>query len=607
MKYIAESQPREGKRGRPYSSKAGGRNAWQSKYRARKRMERIENIAILDMETDPFDAANKSAVYPFLAVLYSEKFEPIIIWDEDHARLAKKVYEAIETLPGKFTIYAHNGGRFDYMFLVHQFRGRVHFKGRGIMLAKIGEHELRDSFHIIPERLANWQKDSFDYAKVARSERQKYKAEIIKYCLNDCRYLLDIVRSFAGEFGIKLSIGQAAMAKLKEHYDVKKFSDCWDTYIRQFYFGGRVQCLTGRQHLIGNFKLYDVNSMYPYVMATYKHPIGDFFSYRMHGRKPNADTVFIDLECDNNNALIKRNENLETVATEKTGRFFTTIWEYRTALKYKLIENVRINYCIDCSQRTNFSKFVLPLYQRRQQVKGSLKELEHIGQKGSTAYNNLKKDDIFLKLLLNNAYGKFAQNPRNYKEHYLTDPNERPPIEWFKSIEKMPADLAVEFMQPSFECERYSIWEKPNPSFRFNNVGTAASITGAARAVLLEALQCADDPIYCDTDSVICRQLYGLKIDPVALGAWDLEDEYSELIINGKKLYACRRAGANGQTDEFKIRTKGVSGVSWTDMLALYEGAAIPKINKAPTLTRYSEQSYMVRMVKATAPLTMGN
>jgi len=131
--------------------------------RGKAQRERAENIAILDMETDPFDAVEEMIIRPFLAVLYSDKFDTVVIWEENEDVFAEKVTAAIEKLPGKFTIYAHNGGRFDFLFLLHKMRGPVAFKGRGIMQAYIGAHELRDSFHIIPERLANWQKEKFDY------------------------------------------------------------------------------------------------------------------------------------------------------------------------------------------------------------------------------------------------------------------------------------------------------------------------------------------------------------------------------------------------------------------------------------------------------------
>jgi DNA polymerase type B, organellar and viral len=559
---------------------------------------------VLDMETDPFDNISQAEVRPFLAVIYSDDFDPIIIWEEAYGVLCVRIVAALEALPYAYTIYAHNGGRFDFMFLLHHVRGEVSFKGRGIMACRLGKHELRDSFHIIPERLANWQKDSFDYAHLKRGSRARHKAEIIRYCINDCRYLLSIVQAFIADFGLKLSIGQAAMCELRQSYDVKRFSDGHDSYVRRYYFGGRVECLRGRGRFAGDYKLYDVNSMYPFVMATCEHPIGDFWSYKIRTGVPSNDTVFVDVDCVNRGALVARGPDGETTANISRGRFYTTIHEYSAACELNLISDISINYCVDCSERTNFADFVKPRYDKRQQVKRELARLAANGLRGSVAWNDLRKDDIFLKLLLNNAYGKFAQNPRRYKEHYITDPNETPPSEWYKSI---PESERVNHALPDFECDRYWLWSKPAPGFRFNNVGTAASITGAARAVLLRAIHVAADPIYCDTDSLICRDLGGVVPGQVDLGSWCLEDELSEVLIAGKKLYACRyrvpKRLADGQFERFKIRSKGSGAPTWDDFLSLINGETITMVAKAPTLDRFGDQYYITRNLNATAPL----
>jgi hypothetical protein len=593
------------KRGpKPQNGKAATMKERRKKHREKKTVSRREHIAILDMETDPFDNKSKSRIHPFLAILYADQFDPVIIWDEDHERFTARVVAAITALPDRYVIYAHNGGRFDFMFLVHKLRGEVSFKGRGIMSATIGEHELRDSFHIIPEKLAAYQKDSFDYLKLAKAKRAQHRDEIIKYCLADCRYLLDIVKAFIKEFGLKMSIGQAAMSALKESYEWKTLSPGWDEYLRGFFFGGRVECLTGRRNVTGDYKLYDVNSMYPFVMATCEHPVGDFFDYDVRMGDPGPDTVFVDLNCDNRGALIGKTDEGETTSQIKSGRFLTTIHEFRVAQKYGLISGVQINFCLDCRERTTFEKFVDPLYARRQLTKSLLADIKKSGDENSEKFLNVKKDDIFLKLLLNNAYGKFAQNPRRFKEYYLTDPDCEPPKEWMASIDKLPPGEQDQYRLPESENDGYWVWYKPAPGFRFNNVGTAASITGAARAVLLEALQHAIDPIYCDTDSIICKALPGHDLDPNRMGAWDLEDEFSEVIIDGKKLYSCwykkPKLGPGGQIIEYKIRSKGTSGLKWSDMEDMFNGRAIDVPNSGPTLTRHGDQYYLVRKIQAT-------
>lgn len=548
--------------------------------------QRIENIAVLDMETDPFDHLKQQVIFPFVACLYSDNFDPIVIWEENHETFVSKLISEIENLPEEYTIYAHNGGKFDYMFLIHRLRGRISFKGRGIMSAKIGNHELRDSFHIIPEKLAAYQKETFDYEKMRKNKRRKWRGEIIDYLISDCKYLLEIVKGFVNKFGLKISIGQAAMGELRKHYKVQTIGENTDATLRQYFYGGRVECLAGRGHFVGDYKLYDVNSMYPFVMANFAHPISSDYTKRQKGGITDK-TIFVEVQCENFGALVRRGENNETSATEKRGTFLTTIWEYHAALDLGLIDNVKIKSVIDCAERSTFEKFVVPLYEKRQETKGLLRALKS----DTPEYQEAKREDIFTKLLLNNAYGKFAQNPRRFKESFITLPD-------------APTPEGFEIPIPAFECDEYWIWQRPSPNRRFNNVGTAASITGAARAVLMRAIANADDPIYCDTDSLICKNLSNVEIHQKNLGAWDIEAEFSEVIVTGKKQYACRMKGVEaGHKDEFKIRSKGVSGMVWNDFLRMLDGDVIEMMNKAPTFTKTGKQFYMSRKVRATAPM----
>ena len=584
------------------------------RHRSKRAREKIENIAVLDMETDPFDAAVELRIAPFLAVLYTDQYGELVIWEEDESVFVEQVIAAIEALPDRFTIYAHNGGKFDFLFLLYKIRGPVSFKGRGIMAAQIGRHELRDSFHIIPERLANWQKDKFDYEKLRKGARAGNRAEIVKYCINDCRYLLDIVKAAVERFGLKLTIGQMAMAEVKKAgYKVPKLDDSSDAYLREFLYGGRVECLRGRGEFSGAYRLFDVNSLYPHCMAVFQHPVGSWSDYKLRFGAPGEATIFIDLECDNDGALIGKTDDGETTARIRHGRFRTTIWEYNVARRFNLIRNVKINLCVDCGIRSDFSRFVLPLYDNRLRTKSELDRMKNAGAENSPAFFDMKKDDMFYKFLLNNAYGKYAINPRRFKEHYLTGPDEQPPLSWFKSINKIgdPNERAI-YQSAVFESERYWIWAKPNPGLRFNNVGVAASITGAARAILLEALQLAKEPIYCDTDSIICRDLPGVSISKTELGAWDLEDEFTRVIIAGKKLYAVEHAKskarlpepiADGLDPRYTVKSKGTAGLTWADLDCMLHGGAFKVRNRAPTFDRYGNQYYVSRTIRATAPI----
>lgn len=541
-------------------------------------------IAVLDLETDPFDSATRSPVYPFLAVLYSDQFDPIIIWEEDWRKLIHIVKETIENLPEKYIIYAHNGGRFDYMFLIHELRGQLVFKGRSLMSARIGNHELRDSFHILPEKLKSiGGKDEISYTLMEKRHRNKKdnRAKIIDYCIADCRYLFDSVSAFRNKFGSPLTIGQAAIRELKKEYQVENLNDETDLFFRPWFFGGRVECY--RYGVVrGNFSLFDVNSMYPYVMARRSHPIGRevFINDRIREGK----TVFVTLRCKNNGALVCRDEHGGLTTQCREGIFNTTIWEYETAVANNLITDIEIIRTVEFQKFTNFSRFVEPIFQSRMLNKRALDQAYKDGNLVSA--KQLHYDVLFAKLLLNNAYGKFAQNPRRFKDHIVCDPGEMPGEEWGTL--------------PEVETDEYCIWSKPNPEFRFNNVATAASITGAARAELLAAICSAKNTLYCDTDSIICSDIGdNIRCDPFELGAWDCEAKLSTFIGNGKKLYAYERTDKQ-PPNNIVIKAKGINGVTWQDMIDLSEGKKIDKVIHAPTIGKDGTQQYITRNLSRT-------
>jgi hypothetical protein len=285
------------------------------------------------------------------------------------------------------------------------------------------------------------------------------------------------------------------------------------------------------------------------------------------------------------------------------GRFFTTKWEYDVAKKYGLIEDDRIVGVVDCDRFSDFASFIVPNYEKRMDGKKEMQRLKDLGLEDSFDFEELHKWDLFRKYLLNNSYGKNAQNPRNFKEYYYTDAGQRPPDDWMQSVNEADDDTRHKYGMPIERAEDFEIWAKPSPGRRFNNVGTAASITGAARAKLLEALQFADDPIYCDTDSIICRHLENADVNVSKLGAWKLEAEFDRVIIAGRKLYACEVRGyPDGHEKRIKIRSKGATGLVWTDFEKLLDAQIIETINKAPTISKTGEQQYMRRRIRATAP-----
>ena len=520
-------------------------------------------IAVIDFETDPFLFGRVPK--PFAAGFYDGEIY-VEFWGND---CAIQLCAYLERCEYNYIIYAHNGGKFDFFFLLPQMNNPLKLiNGRIAKAGFLGRHELRDSYSIIPIPLKAYQKDDIDYACFERDKREANKADILHYMAKDCEYLYSLVSAFIERFGTKLTIGGTAMGKLREIHPFPTGNEAHDIKFRDFYYGGRVQCFeTGV--IKGNFKIYDVNSMYPDRMKNVVHPVGRGYAcpinpkltaegkLRGFGDRP----YFAHIRAANRGAFCQR---LKTGLSFEipNGEFFTTSHEIQAAIKYGLADVTSV-ICAFVPQRLiSFGEYV-DIYS---------------DEKVSCKKSGDKIGEIFAKLLLNTPYGKFAQNPDNYYDYKIIgDISELSREEWAEW------DL--------FESHGdYQIWRKKSNAKSYFDVATAASITGASRAKLLEGLALSQRPIYCDTDSIICEEFHGETHNSI-LGAWKCEGEADRLAIGGKKLYAA----FTGDTC-IKLASKGVR-LSGNDVVKICGGDELEWANAAPSFSLSHAPNFVHRKI----------
>jgi DNA polymerase elongation subunit (family B) len=463
----------------------------------------MRKLSVLDLETDPFEY--NVVPKPFVAEYYDGD-ESIVIWHPDCVR---KLVARLRERKTPTIIYAHNGGKFDYLYFLEHLDADMRIVNGRIIQANIGQHELRDSYAIMPFPLRDFDKDEIDYEKMRSNVREKHRDEILKYLHKDCTSLYELVTQFVAEFGDALTIGGSALRQLKTHHKFACGGPHFDAKFRKdFYFGGRVQVF--KSGIIQQpIEIDDVNSMYPYVMKSYLHPVSSDISVAPYIEK--RRTAFVIAEGRNYGAFPVRTKAGGLDFTVESGRFCTTIHEWNAALETGCFKPTRIVKTYGFDRLRSFGDFVDHFYDARKHAKV-------IGDKIHT---------IFYKYVLNSSYGKFAQNPDNYSEWRITQmdgkTNPHLPLPW----------------TPAYIYHgKYIIWEKPLDRQHFYNVCTGASITGASRAVLLRAIHGAVDPIYCDTDSIMCRSLSSVALNDNELGAWKHEGSGTLAAIAGKKLYA---------------------------------------------------------------------
>jgi len=142
-----------------------------------------------------------------------------------------------------------------------------------------------------------------------------------------------------------------------------------------------------------------------------------------------------------------------------------------------------------------------------------------------------------------------------------------------------------------YDLNYIEVWRKPAEVLSYFDVATAASITSAARAVLLDALCKATNVFYCDTDSIICERLDDVELHATKLGAWDCEAELDKIAIGGKKLYA---GWLNGKC--VKKANKGCK-ISADDILKISNGGTVEWKSEAPTFSLEKGISYTTRSI----------
>jgi DNA polymerase type B, organellar and viral len=519
-------------------------------------------IATIDFETDPFLYGRIPA--PFAAGFYSEEKGYVHFWGND---CIARLCEFINALKTPHIIYAHNGGKFDFHFMLDFLQNPLKIINSRIASVKMGIHTLRDSYCILPIPLRVYCKDEIDYQKLEASVRETHKTEILAYLKTDCVKLHELVMKFIFRFGVKLTIGGTAIGKLQELHPFQVTTESHDERYRPFYFGGRVEALkTGI--IKGNWKVYDVNSMYPHVMRNCVHPTG--LRYRIaYGRKidtkgriagyANAQFYFARIFAEQRGAFPTREKDKPLNFDVPKGEFFVTSHELKAALETGRAWNIKVIEAYIPEKTITFGEYV-DTYMR-----------EKIDSKKAGD----KAGEIFAKLLLNSAYGKFGSNPRAYKDYFLGDcPND-------------------EYELYSAGIDRPSIWRKLSERLSFYDVATAASITGAARAVLMRALSVAKNPVYCDTDSIICEGL-DLDLDESKLGAWKLEAEGDTIAVAGKKMYALRDG-----SEYVKTASKGVV-LTGPELFGLCSGDSIEWHNQAPSFSLgKKETNFVKRRIKA--------
>jgi len=538
----------------------------------------MRKIAVADCETDPFKWGRIPA--PFLWGFYDgETYEEFTDTLDFIAYIIDK----------PIIIYAHNGGKFDWHFIldfIDPFTDVTIINGR-LSKFKIGACEFRDSYNILPTSLSTYQKTEIDYNIFEPEERIKPHnwKKISSYLYDDCRDLYNYVTAFIDRFGMNLTQAGTAMKQWKIISGMEPPKDegglIYD-YFKRYYYGGRCQSFYHGEYK-GQFKMADINSAYPYAML-HRHPISLNFSEidideweALEEDKKGG--CFITLECVADGCFpMRKDSGLLWFPNDLERReYHVTGWEYIAGLETGSIRDIEIKEIYYFYGYISFSDYINHFYTERRKAK-------EIGD---------KLGDIFCKLLMNSLYGKFGSNPDNYANFQIVpddviDQNGRAG-EWEFSGELGPWHLVKKDLE---EHEQ-----------NFYNVATAASITGFVRAFLWRALSRCDTPLYCDTDSIAAVGINDLPNGiGKELGQWEIEGVFDYGAFGGKKLYAMRYLedmSGKKKPGDFKIATKGVR-ISPEELITVAKGGEAIYRPDSPIFSVHKKPHFQSRAVKMT-------
>lgn len=467
-------------------------------------------------------------------------------------------------------LYAHNGGRFDCLWLLDAMRRfgikehvEISSNSVGVIMMKVGKAVFLDSWRMYPMKLmelTNGAKQDLSdlcecgkgcggYCAIRRDMPQRTRKRIISYLIDDVQTLWDALIHFANvaeSLGLERgpTIGSTAWKTVQKELGLADAP--YDSIgrwraVRDGYYGGRcevfrIESEAGHQ--------YDVNSMYPAKIATVPLPTGGVIA-----RSGNAASrLYQSGKAGVYNVDVRVPDMwippLPVFVGNRIGYPLGTFHGIYTGLELHYAETVgvkilRIHDAIAFdSEEIIFKNWVDRLFEMRMKC------------------GKDSREGKWLKLVMNSLTGKFGSrcecstiimNPETIKPCVCTkEDRERNDGECkcgaYRPLQASDwlFESVVERLQPCAHAE----W--------------AGYLTSAARVELHSQLvRGGEDAVYCDTDSCYSENPRTVRIGK-GLGEWSYEGPYRDFEALAPKVY--RYLAKDGNE---KVKAKGIPSNDW--------------------------------------------
>lgn len=384
--------------------------------------------------------------------------------------------------------FAHFGGRYDTNFIFDVVRDRsdihVSFYCAGAMVLGMtlerGDQRIKlcDSYRLLPASLRDLGKAfQVEHPKTEYDfEAMAYSKELLEYNEQDCRCLYEVLEQFFEQTGVRSeTFATQSLRVFRKNYQKEVLwqpHEHVSRFVRRSYVGGRTEIF---KRGAPDLNVYDVNSMYPFVMIQ-SLPVRYIAESRTlrenwYGfvyAKVRIPEIYIPI-------LPVRREKL----------YFPTgiiegVWTVEELLhsQYSGVEILTIYQGYYFETTTVFEEYIRTLYEQKKKAAEPLRTIA--------------------KFLLNSFYGKFGQNP--LKKMYVKD--NRAPFGSFPILTPDGKETGFSY----YERQSRAAYLLPHLS---------SAVTSKARLVLAARLN--HNAYYCDTDSIFTNQT---MVEGKGLGDW---------------------------------------------------------------------------------------
>jgi hypothetical protein len=532
----------------------------------------------------------------------------------DYSSIEEFLYYVTDDRVNK-TIYAHNGGAFDFSFVLQEVicgSCKDDFEIEGVLprgsaflsieVRRIYKHKdgtvergclitFRDSLALLPFSLKSLTenfKTMCAKGEWDHKNRVKHRddPDLLAYLKADCIRLYQVLEKFfqwplIRETGVSFTIASQALKVFRSTLN-DRILGCpvtsrnpefnVDKFVRQSYFGGRTEVFRPYFKQPGRkLSCWDVNSLYPSVMRDFEYPTTfKCWSWKYDPKEMGFWEATVEVPKDmyvpplgTLLKIDKETKKVERVADSSLGKFifpsgtFSGVWttielEYAKSVGVKVLEVGR--GAIFENGGYIFREFIDMLYDMRMKA-----------EKDSV-------DSFICKLLLNSCYGRFGLNLE--REQLVVDEGQ---LGVDLSAYEFKTGRTIEGHDEIFRFVR-----EVQTISSFTNVAIASWVTANARIRMHKNYMKVQDKLYyTDTDSEFILD-DGSMESSSKLGEFKYEYSAGEACFILPKAYGLADITGLKIKDEW-IKAKNVikginkeaikmSGITVTDLKTLMEG-----------------------------------